>query len=52
VSKVLEDAEIRRRLAELQAEPVGNTPGEMAEIIRRDTERWSRVIQAANIRIE
>jgi tripartite-type tricarboxylate transporter receptor subunit TctC len=52
VSKVLEDAEIRRRLAELQAEPVGNTPEEMAQIIRQDTERWSRVIQAANIRID
>ena len=52
VSKVLEDADIRRRLAELQAEPLGNTPDEMAEIIRQDTERWSRVIKAANIRID
>jgi tripartite-type tricarboxylate transporter receptor subunit TctC len=52
VAKVLEDAELRRRLAELQAEPVGNTPEQMAEIIRQDTERWSRVIQAANIRID
>jgi tripartite-type tricarboxylate transporter receptor subunit TctC len=52
VNKVLQDAELRRRLAELQAEPVGNSPAEMAEIIRRDTERWSRVIQAANIRID
>jgi tripartite-type tricarboxylate transporter receptor subunit TctC len=52
VSKVLEDAEIRRRLAELQAQPVGNTPDEMAQIIRQDTERWSLVIQAANIRID
>jgi tripartite-type tricarboxylate transporter receptor subunit TctC len=52
LSKVLQDAEIRRRLAELQAEPVGNTPDEMAEIIRQDTERWSRVIKAANVRLD
>ena len=52
VSKAVQDPDVRRRLAELQADPVGNTPAEMAEIIRQDTERWSRVIQAANIRIE
>ena len=52
VSRVLEDADLRRRLADLQAEPVGNTPEQMAEIIRQDTERWSKVIQAANIRID
>jgi hypothetical protein len=52
VARVLEDTELRRRLTELQAEPVGNTPEQMADIIRQDTERWSRVIQAANIRID
>jgi tripartite-type tricarboxylate transporter receptor subunit TctC len=43
---------VRKRLAALQAEPVGNTPREMAEVIRQDTERWSSVIRAANIKIE
>jgi tripartite-type tricarboxylate transporter receptor subunit TctC len=52
VSRVVEDSDLRRRLADLQAEPVGNTPEQMAEIIRQDTERWSKVIQAANIRID
>ena len=52
VSRVLEDADRRRRLSDLQAEPVGNTPEQMAEVIRQDTERWSKVIQAANIRID
>jgi tripartite-type tricarboxylate transporter receptor subunit TctC len=52
MAKALQDPEVRRRLAALQAEPVGNTPQEMAEVIRQDTERWSSVIKAANIRIE
>jgi tripartite-type tricarboxylate transporter receptor subunit TctC len=49
---VLQDPDVRRRLSELQAEPVGNTPEQMAEIIRQDTERWSGVIQSARIRID
>ena len=52
VNKAVQEPDVRRRLAELQAEPVGNSPAEMADIIRQDTERWSRVIQAANIRID
>ena len=52
LAKALQDPEVRKRLAALQADPVGNTPAEMAEVIRQDTERWSSVIKAANIRIE
>ena len=50
--RVLQDPDVRRRLSELQAEPVGNTPEQMAEIIRQDTERWSAVIQSARVRID
>ena len=49
---VLQDPDVRRRLRELQAEPVGSTPEQMAEIIRQDTERWSGVIQSARVRID
>ena len=49
---VLQDPAVRRRLSELWAEPVGNTPEQMAEIIRQDTERWSGVIQSARVRID
>ena len=49
---VLQDPDVRRRLSELQAEPVGSTPEQMAEIIRQDTERWSGVIQSARVRID
>lgn len=52
VGKALQDPAVRKRLAELQAEPVGNTPEQFAEVIRQDTERWSKVIRDANIRIE
>ena len=50
--KVVEEQEFRRRLVELQAEPLGNTPKQMAEVIRQDTERWAAVISAARISVQ
>ena len=52
VSRVVHEEDFRRRLTELQAEPLGNTPGEMAQVIRQDTERWSAVIRSARISVQ
>jgi tripartite-type tricarboxylate transporter receptor subunit TctC len=48
----MDDAEVRRRLVDLQADPAGSTPSEMAERIRQETERWTQVIRSARIRID
>jgi tripartite-type tricarboxylate transporter receptor subunit TctC len=48
----VDEPEFKRRLIELQAEPVGNSPAEMAEVIRRDTARWAEVIRTARIAVE
>src|SRR5436190_22031918 len=52
VGRAVREPDFRRFLTELQAEPAGNTPREMAEVIRQDTERWSRVIRDAHITIQ
>ena len=52
IARAVDEPEFRRRLTELQAEPVGNTPAEMAEVIRQDTERWAEVIRTARITVE
>jgi tripartite-type tricarboxylate transporter receptor subunit TctC len=52
VARAVREPDFRRYLTELQAEPVGDTPRDMAEIIRQDTERWSRVIRDAHITIQ
>jgi len=52
IARVMEDAEIRRRLVELQAEPVGSSPEQMAQTIRQETERWTQVIRSARIQID
>ena len=52
IARVMEDAEVRRRLVELQAEPVGSSPEQMAQTIRQETERWTQVIRSARIQID
>jgi tripartite-type tricarboxylate transporter receptor subunit TctC len=52
VRRAVREPDFKRFLTELQAEAVGNTPAEMAEVIRQDTARWSRVIRDAHITIQ
>jgi len=52
VAEAVRVPEIAKRLADLNAEPVGNTPEQMAEIVRQDTERWQGVIRAAHIKAD
>jgi tripartite-type tricarboxylate transporter receptor subunit TctC len=52
VARAVREPDFKRFLTELQAEPVGNTPAEMAQVIRQDTERWSRVIHDARITVQ
>ena len=44
--------EVRDRLLALASPPVGGTPGEFASHIKREIEKWARVIRAANIKPE
>ncbi|MFM9971958.1 MAG: Bug family tripartite tricarboxylate transporter substrate binding protein [Burkholderiales bacterium] len=52
IAEALRTPEMKKRLVELSAEPVGNTPTEMAAYMRADTERWRNVIRAANVKAE
>jgi tripartite-type tricarboxylate transporter receptor subunit TctC len=51
-AKVLAMPEIRERLAAIGLEPVGNAPGEFAAIVRKDHEKWGKVIRDANIKLD
>lgn len=50
--KVLQSADFRQRLAAIGAEPVGNTPEQMAAQIRADIERFARLVKEAKVVIE
>jgi tripartite-type tricarboxylate transporter receptor subunit TctC len=50
--KVLRMPDIRERLMETGAEPVGSTPDEFGAFMKSESAKWARVIKEANIRAE
>lgn len=44
--------DVRRRLTDLSAEPVGSTPAQMAAFMKQDAERWRKVIQSAGVKVD
>lgn len=49
-SKVLKQSKMTDQLTALGAEPVGNSSQELAKFLRSEIDRWTKLIQAANIR--
>jgi tripartite-type tricarboxylate transporter receptor subunit TctC len=52
IGEILRTPEMMRRFAEVGAEPVGNTPEEMAQWMKEDTERWRQVIKTGGVTID
>jgi tripartite-type tricarboxylate transporter receptor subunit TctC len=52
VNAVLADPKLQVRLAELGGEPIPMTPAEFGKLVAEETEKWARVIRAANIKPE
>ncbi len=50
VNAALADPMFKRRLVDLGIEPFANTPAEFGKFIADDTEKWGKVIRAANIK--
>jgi tripartite-type tricarboxylate transporter receptor subunit TctC len=52
VNAVLAAPKLQVRLAELGGEPMPMTPAEFGKLVAQETEKWARVIRAANIKPE
>ncbi len=52
VAEAIRMPDVRERLAHLSADPIGGTPAEMAAFMRRDEDRWRRVIEAAQVKVD
>jgi tripartite-type tricarboxylate transporter receptor subunit TctC len=52
IAAAVRDPEVRKRLADLSADPVGGTAPETAAFMRAEVERWNNVIKAANVKLE
>ena len=50
--KSLATPEVRERLLGLASPPIGGTPEQFGQHIRREIDKWARVIRAANIKPE
>jgi tripartite-type tricarboxylate transporter receptor subunit TctC len=44
--------DVRKRLLEAGAEPVGNSPEQMAAQIRKETEEFAKIVKQAKITVE
>ena len=52
VNAVLAYPKLQARLAELGGEPMPMTPAEFGKLVAEETEKWAKVIRAANIKVE
>src|SRR5262245_22817983 len=52
INEALRQGELAPRFAALSAVTVGGTPKETADYMRAETERWSKVIKAANVKLQ
>ena len=50
--KIINSADFKRRMDEIGAEPIGNSPEQMAQQIRTDTERFAKLVRDAKVAIE
>jgi tripartite-type tricarboxylate transporter receptor subunit TctC len=52
VNKALQDPDVLARFANLGFDPAGGTPAAFAMVVKRDADKWSKVIRDANVKAE
>ena len=52
VTKILGESDMKRRIADLGADVVGNSPEEFGAAMRAESAQWAEIIKSANIRAE
>lgn len=52
IVKIIRSPEFKQKMKEIGAEPIGNTPAQMATQIKDDTGRFAKLVKEANVKIE
>jgi tripartite-type tricarboxylate transporter receptor subunit TctC len=52
MAQALKQPDVVKKLEDLGLEPVGDTPGEFAAVIKAESAKWGDIVRKANIRIE
>jgi tripartite-type tricarboxylate transporter receptor subunit TctC len=50
--KIIQSPEFKKRMEEIGAEPVGDTPAQMAEQIKSDTAKYAKLVKDAKVAVE
>ena len=52
IQRATRDADVRKRMLEQGAAPVGNTPEEFAKLLREEVARWAEVVKISGARAD
>jgi tripartite-type tricarboxylate transporter receptor subunit TctC len=52
IVKTLNDPAVREKMIARGAEPVGNTPEQFADYLKKDLERWAKLAKTTNIKVD
>jgi tripartite-type tricarboxylate transporter receptor subunit TctC len=52
IAQGFHEPDVQARILALQARPLGSTPDDMRDLIRRSLEQWATVIEAAHITLD
>jgi tripartite-type tricarboxylate transporter receptor subunit TctC len=52
INQILKDESVRKLLETQGAEALGGSPEDLSALIRQDSDRWGKIIRAANIKLD
>lgn len=52
VVEVLKNEEVKRRFVDVGVQPVGSTPSEFADFLKKEDAKWAEVIRKGNIKLD
>ncbi|MBI4190002.1 MAG: tripartite tricarboxylate transporter substrate binding protein, partial [Betaproteobacteria bacterium] len=52
LTRILQLAEVKERLAAIDFEPVGNTPEEFGTIIKNEVVKWAKVVKESGAKVD
>ena len=52
IARAVHEPDFQKLLTDMQADPVGNTPAQMADAVAQERSRWAAVIREARITVQ
>lgn len=52
LQEVLKEDEVKQRLADLGAQPIGSSPAEFAAFLKKEDAKWGEVVRKGNIKLD